>query len=77
MARFFGFAALAAFVALAAFAALAVLVAVFAAFAAWLNQRDLYGDLGEDPRFAESFARQFRLIWSDGTEAALRAYLNA
>ena len=44
---------------------------------AWLNQRDLYGDLGEDPRFAETFARQLRLIWSDGTEAALRAYLNA
>ena len=44
---------------------------------AWLNQRDLYGDLGEDPRFAETFARQLRLIWSDGTEAALRAYLSA
>ena len=43
----------------------------------WLNQRDLYGDLGEDPRFAETFSRQLRLIWNDGTEAALRAYLNA
>ncbi len=42
---------------------------------AWLNQRDLYGDLGQNPRFADSFARWLQLIWSDGTEAALRAYV--
>ncbi len=41
----------------------------------WLDQRDLYGDLGENARFSESFARWLGLIWSDGTEAALRAYL--
>ena len=41
----------------------------------WLDQRDLYGDLGDNVRFSESFARWLGLIWSDGTEAALRAYL--
>ena len=41
----------------------------------WLDQRDLYGDLGDNARFSESFARWLGLIWSDGTEAALRAYL--
>jgi mannitol 2-dehydrogenase len=43
---------------------------------AWLNQRDLYGDLDDDARFAETFARWLRMIWSDGTDAALGAYLN-
>jgi len=43
---------------------------------AWLNQRDLYGDLDDDARFAETFARWLRMIWSDGTDAALSAYLN-
>jgi len=42
---------------------------------AWLNQRDLYGDLGENARFAKTFSRWLHLIWSDGTEAALRAHL--
>ena len=42
---------------------------------AWLNQRDLYGDLADNARFSESFARWLSLIWNDGTEAALRDYL--
>ena len=42
---------------------------------AWLNQRDLYGDLVDNTRFSEGFSRWLRLIWSDGTEAALRTYL--
>lgn len=42
---------------------------------AWLDQRDLYGDLADDQRFSETFARWLRQIWSDGTEAALEAYL--
>jgi len=42
---------------------------------AWLNQRDLYGDLADNARFSKGFARWLRLIWSDGTEAALRTYL--
>ena len=42
---------------------------------AWLNQRDLYGDLAEDTRFATAFTKWLQLIWEDGTEAALRTYI--
>lgn len=42
----------------------------------WLDQRDLYGDLGENARFAERFAHWLRMIQDDGAEAALRAYLH-
>jgi len=42
---------------------------------AWLNQRDLYGDLGGHAAFRESFVRQLGLIWDLGVEAALEAYL--
>jgi mannitol 2-dehydrogenase len=42
---------------------------------AWLEQRQFYGDLGDDARFAGAFGRWLQLIWRDGTEAALRAYL--
>lgn len=43
--------------------------------AAWLAARQTYGDLAEDPRFAPAFARWLRLIWAEGTEAAITAYL--
>lgn len=38
-------------------------------------QKPLYGDLGDNLRFAASFARWHRLIQRDGTAAALGAYL--
>jgi mannitol 2-dehydrogenase len=41
---------------------------------AWLEQRAIYGDLGDDPRFAEPFARWLRTIHAEGMDAALRAY---
>lgn len=41
---------------------------------AWLEMRHLYGDLADQPRFAEAFARWLRMIWAEGTETALRAY---
>ena len=41
---------------------------------AWLEQRQLYGDLVETPRFADAFERWLDRIWSDGCEATLRAY---
>lgn len=41
---------------------------------AWLEQRQFYGDLADDPRFSEAFGRWLRLIWSDGVEAALARY---
>ncbi|MDJ0639815.1 MAG: mannitol dehydrogenase family protein [Paracoccaceae bacterium] len=43
--------------------------------AAWIEQRTLYGDLADNPRFADTFSRWLALIWSDGTEAAIGAYL--
>lgn len=43
---------------------------------AWLEQKRFYGDLADAQRFAEAFQRWLGLIWSDGTEAALRAYTN-
>lgn len=40
----------------------------------WLDQRQFYGKLADDARFAEAFAKWVRLIWADGVEAALNAY---
>lgn len=42
---------------------------------AWLEQRRFYGSLADAQPFAEAFQRWLGLIWSDGTEAALRAYV--
>ncbi|SEW32085.1 mannitol 2-dehydrogenase [Cognatiyoonia koreensis] len=43
---------------------------------AWLEQRDLYGDLAEHQHLKSSFGDWLRMIWSDGMEAALQKYLN-
>lgn len=43
--------------------------------AAWLAQKAVYGDLGDAAAFADLFTRWLRRIWSDGAEAALRAYV--
>ena len=42
---------------------------------AWLKQRSLYGNLTDNPRFTEAFLRWLTMIWADGTEAAIGAYL--
>ncbi|KAA2316844.1 mannitol dehydrogenase family protein [Pseudooceanicola sediminis] len=42
---------------------------------AWLEMRDVYGDLAQVPAFAGRFADWLGLIWAQGTEAALNAYL--
>jgi mannitol 2-dehydrogenase len=42
----------------------------------WIDQRKFYGDLGQESRFAESFARWLGLVWKDGTETALRTYID-
>jgi mannitol 2-dehydrogenase len=42
---------------------------------AWLEQRQTYGDLADQPRFAEAFEKWLRLIWAEGTAAAMDAYL--
>ena len=45
--------------------------------AAWLGQVQFYGDLGDNALFANAFARWLRMIWNDGTEAAIATYLDA
>ncbi|SFJ82313.1 mannitol dehydrogenase family protein [Celeribacter neptunius] len=42
---------------------------------AWLSMRHIYGDLQDDPRFAAPFARWLSILYSEGVEAALKAYL--
>lgn len=42
---------------------------------AWLDQRDLYGDLADNAAFQDRFRHWLSLIWSDGLEATLRTYL--
>lgn len=41
----------------------------------WLELRQYYGDLADQPRFADAFDKWLRMIWSEGTEAALKAYI--
>ena len=43
----------------------------------WLEQRQIYGDLVEAPRFADAFERWLDRIWSDGCETSLQAYVTA
>ncbi|WP_226554500.1 mannitol dehydrogenase family protein [Celeribacter naphthalenivorans] len=42
---------------------------------AWLSMRHIYGDLAEEPQFAEAFARWLSMIYREGVEAALSSYL--
>ena len=41
----------------------------------WLEQRNLYGDLADDPVFATSFAGWLNMIWANGTVATLKHYI--
>ena len=41
----------------------------------WLAMTHIYGELGEDPVFATLFATQLRLVYEQGIEAAINAYL--
>ncbi|MEM7525101.1 MAG: mannitol dehydrogenase family protein [Pseudomonadota bacterium] len=42
---------------------------------AWLDQTQYYGDLRDQPRFADAFEAWLSMIWRDGVAAALEAYL--
>lgn len=41
----------------------------------WLAQRDVYGDLSDHTAFRDRFTHWHSMIWTEGLEAALRAYL--
>ena len=44
---------------------------------AWLEMRNNYGDLADQPRFAEAFRKWLTMIWADGMEATIDAYCAA
>jgi mannitol 2-dehydrogenase len=41
---------------------------------AWLEMRQIYGDLADHSRFTKAFSHWLKLIWRDGAHAALKAY---
>ncbi|PJF10042.1 mannitol dehydrogenase family protein [Pseudorhodobacter sp. MZDSW-24AT] len=41
----------------------------------WIAQRAIYGDTGQDPRFAAAFATALQRLWTEGTEKTLARYL--
>jgi len=41
----------------------------------WLEMRQIYGDLADEPRFANSFIQWFNMIWDEGLETAIATYL--
>ena len=43
----------------------------------WIGQREIYGDTGQDPRFAAAFAVALKSLWADGTAHTLSRYLAA
>lgn len=43
--------------------------------AAWLAMRDLFGDLGDHPRYVTAFTAALTRIWRDGTRATLAHYV--
>lgn len=43
---------------------------------AWLAQRDTYGDLADQPEFAEAFATWLSALWREGCRATLQNYLH-
>ena len=44
---------------------------------AWLAMRDIFGDLGDDPRYAAAFSHALDALWRDGTRATLARYRHA
>lgn len=42
----------------------------------WLEQRQFYGEIADDPRFCAAFARWLTALYTDGTRATLDAYVN-
>ncbi len=43
---------------------------------AWLEMRDIYGAAAEAPAFRDRFAASVEALWTEGTEAVLRRYLD-
>ena len=43
--------------------------------AAWLEMTAVYGDLGQDARFASAFERHLNRLWAVGTKQTLTEFL--
>lgn len=41
----------------------------------WLQQSNLYGELASHAKFRECFSYWLNKVWKDGTESAIKAYL--
>ncbi|MEL6752170.1 MAG: mannitol dehydrogenase family protein, partial [Pseudomonadota bacterium] len=41
----------------------------------WLAMSDVYGEVGQDPRFLAAFTKALDAVTNDGVEASLKAYL--
>ena len=44
---------------------------------AWLEQRQIYGDLIDNPQFSQAFERWLTLIWSDGASRTIAGFAEA
>ncbi len=44
---------------------------------AWLEMRQTYGELANQPDFSHAFAKWLSLIWNSGVEAAIEAYCDS
>ena len=42
----------------------------------WLDQADIYGDVGQNPIFQNAFAKAVQAIDEKGVEGALQEYIN-
>ncbi|MGB0866010.1 MAG: mannitol dehydrogenase family protein [Granulosicoccaceae bacterium] len=42
---------------------------------AWLEQREIYGDLADNPAVLETFDRWLNKLWQEGTEATLQGWI--
>lgn len=42
---------------------------------AWLQMRDIYGDLPDDQRFRKAFSQALQSIWRSGTRASIDTFL--
>jgi mannitol 2-dehydrogenase len=43
----------------------------------WLDQQDIYGNVGQVPRFRTAFAAALDRLYRDGVPATLAAFTNA
>ncbi len=42
---------------------------------AWVNMKDIYGDIAKSDKFREAFAKALLMLWKDGTKTTLERYI--